>query len=535
MTGSEPTTEGNELQKIVDLAIHYAYGVWNYRWYAVAVTWAICLVGWTYVYLLPNTYGASATVYVDTDSVLKPLLRGLSVESDVMNEVGIMTRTIVSRPNLEAVGREIDLDVKSKTPAEYERRLVSLESRIDISRDRQGLYKIAFQDTNRDTALTVVKSLLDTFVEDTLGSKTQDSTEAEATLQAQIKDYEQRLTQAEDKLKNFKRENVGMMPGEAGDYYQQLQTALSELESVKEQLRIEQQKRAALQRQIVGEEPVFGIMTPVAGLGAGSGGSALDGQIAELEQKLASLSLEYTDKHPEVIRTRSLLEELKQRRQQELASRPPEDSGPVASSPLDLNPVYQNMKIQLSDVQVQIASLQATLQERQANVDRLKNLVDVIPQVEAELTRLNRDYDVVQARYQEMLERWENLKTSQRVGTSSENVKFRIIDPPFAPTKPVGPPRGLFLVGVFVVALGMGVGVAILFSLLRPVFFRTQELNLNGYAVLGSIARISTPELERRRIRLNAAFAASVVGVVGVLGLVAAFAEPASEQLRRLL
>jgi hypothetical protein len=159
----------------------------------------------------------------------------------------------------------------------------------------------------------------------------------------------------------------------------------------------------------------------------------------------------------------------------------------------------------------------------------------VIPEVEAELTRLNRDYDVVRTRYQEMLERWENLKTSQRVGASTENVKFRIIEPPFAPTKAVGPPRVLFLVGVFIAAVGIGIGVALLLSLLRPVFFRTQELKNRGLPVLGAVACIATPNTEQQQRLWNRAFAASLVGVVVALGLVAAFADPASEVVRALI
>ncbi len=529
------TSPQSELRKILDLVIHHAYGAWNYRWLVVGVVWVVCLIGWFKVYTMPDTYGASTVVYVDTESVLRPLLRGLSVETDVANEVGVMTRAVVSRPNIEAVAREIDLDVKSATPAEFERRLISLEERIDISRDGLGVYKISYEDANRETALTVVKSLLNTFVEDTLGNKSQDTAQAEHTLREQIEAYEKRLVEAEDRLKSFKQKNVGMMPGERGDYYQQLQTALTELEELQRQLRVEQQRRSALQRQLAGEEPVFGLMTPVMGSGGGALGSSLDGRIAELERRLADASVEYTDKHPEIVRTRSLLEDLKAQRREELAAQAASSGGPVATTPLDLNPVYQNMKIQLSDVQVEIASLSALVREKEAEVDRLRELVDVIPQVEAELMRLNRDYDVVQARYQEMLERWENLQTSQRVSSNTENVKFRIIEPPHAPSEPTGPPRALFLVAVFVLSLALGIGVAVLLTLIRPVFFRSAELASLNLPVIGTIGRMATPETAQRRRMEKLAFVASLGAAMVALVLVTAFAGPASELIRQLI
>ncbi len=130
----------------------------------------------------------------------------------------------------------------------------------------------------------------------------------------------------------------------------------------------------------------------------------------------------------------------------------------MVSNPLDINPVYQSLKIQRSKVEVELASLRAELADKQARVDRLKKMVDVIPQVEAELNRLNRDYDVVKARYGQMLQRWEDLQTGKRVKTGTDQVQFRIINPPFAPVDPAGPPRALYFIGAFVGSLGAGLG-----------------------------------------------------------------------------
>jgi polysaccharide chain length determinant protein (PEP-CTERM system associated) len=503
---------------------------WNYRWIAIAVAWFCALAGWLFVYSLPNTYGASTVVYVDTQSVLRPLLRGLSVETDVMNEVTVMTRAIVSRPNLESVARAIDLDVKSTSTVEYERRLKELEDRINLSRDREGVFSISYEDTDRATALKVVENLLNTFVENTLGSNQEDSAQAETTLKAQLDDYEKRMRAAEDRLTQFKQKNVGLMPGERGDYYQQLQAAKSELAGVDQQLRVERQKLSTLQKQIVGEEPVFGIMTPVGG---GSKGSSLDARIAELKRHLSELSIEYTDKHPEVVRTKSLLDELTARRDEEQAAMG-DSAGPVASSPLDLNPVYQNMKIQLGDSQVEIARLQALRDENKANVDRLEKLVNVVPKVEAELARLNRDYDVVKQRYQEMLERWENLQTSKRVRAGSEGVKFRVLEPPYAPLQPSGPPRGLMVLGVAVLSVGLGLGLTVLTSLFRPVFLWTGELRRYALPVIGTITMTRSPEDDARSRRHMAIFIAVTTGLFITAAFAAYYAGPASELFRQL-
>jgi hypothetical protein len=197
--------------------------------------------------------------------------------------------------------------------------------------------------------------------------------------------------------------------------------------------------------------------------------------------------------------------------------------------------VYQNLKIQVSNAQVELASLRANLQQKEGEVARLRNLVDVIPEIEAELTRLNRDYDVIRNRHQEMLVRWENLQTSQHVRTTSDNIRFRVLEPPFAPTNPTGPPRGLFAVAAFIFALGAGVGAAVLLNLLRPVFFRASELFDSGLPVLGSVGQVLTPADRRQHVLGYAAFAACAAGVVVALVLVAAFADGASELVRRFV
>ncbi len=178
-----------------------------------------------------------------------------------MNDVTVMSRTLLTRPHLERVARESDLDLAAKTPREFDAVLASLERRIKIATTGANIYTITFEDKRRDTAVHVVDKLLDSFVEDTLGSGQEDSQQAEKTLKKELDDYERRLTESEDRLKEFKRQNVGLMPDEHGDYYAQLQAATGGLAHVQQSVRIANEKAASLARQLEGEEPVFGIMS----------------------------------------------------------------------------------------------------------------------------------------------------------------------------------------------------------------------------------------------------------------------------------
>ncbi len=518
-----------DVQQLVQMVQRHALGMWRYRWVALGVAWCLSVISWVGIYLLPDRYEASAQVYVDTDSVLRPLLRGLSVEKDVMNDVTLMTRTMLTRPHLERVAREADLDLAAKNPREFNAVLASLEQRIKIAPTGANIYTISFEDQNRATAVDVVDKLLDSFVEDTLGSGQEDSQQAEKTLKAEIADYEQRLNQADDRLKEFKRKNVGLMPDERGDYYSQLQTAQADLAGVRQSIRVANGKAASLARQLEGEEPVFGIMGQTTGVG-----SSTDAQIASLERKRSDLLVEYTERHPEVVRIDQQLKELRAKQKTQLASKSPADL-PMVTNPLDINPVYQNLKIQRSNVEVDLASLRAELADKQAKVDRLKKMVDVIPQVEAELNRLNRDYDVVKSRYAQMLQRWEDLQTGKRVKSGTDQGQFRIINPPFAPIDPAGPPRPLYLLGAFVASLGAGLGVAFLLNLLSPVFHRSRELVDCGYPILGSITLNRSAEALAKNRTENFALVGAAVVLVACLGMVIFLATPGSRILRDLV
>ena len=199
------------MQDILSQILSHIRSTWRYRWYMVLVSVPLCIGGWAYVQLMPDQYEASARVYLDTQSILRPLMRGLAVDSDVGSQIGMITKTLLSRPNLEKVARMTDLDLKAKTPDQMDNLLDMLNGKIkleEVPRAR-NLYKIRYEDSSPQLAKKVVQSLLTIFVESTLGQSRKDTDSAQTFLDQQIKEYEARLVAAEDRLKDFKRRNIG--------------------------------------------------------------------------------------------------------------------------------------------------------------------------------------------------------------------------------------------------------------------------------------------------------------------------------------
>src|SRR5512139_3818134 len=269
------------MDQVLQQVLGYAKGIWQRRWWGVAVAWLVCIVGWTWVMMIPDRYEASARVYVDTQTLLKPLLAGLAVEPNVEQQIKMMTRQLVSRPTLEKVTRMTDLDVKAKTPEQTEAMLDGLASRIAIAdAGTDNLYTISYQDPNGDLAKKVVQSLLTIFVETSLGKTRQDISSSQRFIEEQLQQYQQKLTDAENALKAFKQKHIGMMPGQGGDYY----AKLAETSTLLRQAQLDQQeavnRRNQLKRQLADEEPE---LTAAAAAAAAPTNTEIDARIQALQ------------------------------------------------------------------------------------------------------------------------------------------------------------------------------------------------------------------------------------------------------------
>ncbi len=509
------------MQEIITQLFGYVWGAWRYRWYALVVSWVIALGGWIFVFQLPEAYVATARLYVDTSSVLRPLLRGLTVQPDISERVTMMSRTLLSRPNLEKLMRMTDLDLQVNNEREQEDLLNELRESIRLSGDSQNLslYSIQVQHHDRDLAKRITQALITVFIENSLRDKRADTSGAQDFLDEQIAEYEERLISAEARLAKFKQANVDVVPGGGVDYYARLQTARSELSVVELRLQEMENRKRELQRQLSGEEPVF-----LAPGGAGQPSSPmavttpLDQRIQALRTQLDSLLTRFTERHPEVRQLQQMLDELEQERQVEyerLRRAPTTSSGFQVN--LGGNPVYDGMRAMLAKTEADIAELNVRVEEYRRRVTELERRVNVIPEVEAELKQLDRDYQVVVSQHREMLERRESARLSGDIEQNASDVTFRVIEPPFVPSEPSEPNKVLLNAGVLIVAIGLGVGVAFMLTLVNPVVsdLRTLEA-VSGLPVLGVVPMAVKPEESRKQLISTLAFSSFAFGLVVV-------------------
>lgn len=480
--------------------LQHAISMWRRRWHAIGVAWLVCVVGWTAVAYMPNIYEAKTRVYVDTDSMLRPLLRGLAVDTNMLNEVDLMQRTLLSRPNLQKVARLADLDLNAKTVAEQESVVAELERRVKIARQAQNLFLITYNGAKPETAKAVVQSLLTVFVESNLGESRKDIASARTFIDDQITDYKTQLEAAERQVAEFKSRHIGGLPGESvARLEQSLELSMAERSRTIGDLNEAKRRRDEFQRQMA-TVPQFVDVVGARGNAELEGDATL--RAASLEQKLRVLRMRYTESHPDVTETKRLLDLA----QAEAAQTSGVEGGGTRSKVVgrNTNPVFDRMRAQMGEEEAKIAQLETRLERNNTEVTRWEDRVKAIPTVGAELARLTRDYDVIKRNYEEMISRRESAKLGQKLEAQSKTLQFRIVDPPDVPVAPAGPNRVLFVSVIFAVGLAAGLFFAFFMGQIdNSIVHLAQLRTVANLPVLGSISTMIT-EAERWRRKVEA-------------------------------
>jgi polysaccharide chain length determinant protein (PEP-CTERM system associated) len=488
-----------DLQQTLTQVLDYVKGVWIKKRYVIIFSWLICPIGFLYVATLPDVYSSKAQVYVDTRSVLQPLLRGLAIQTNPDQEIQMMAKTLLSRSNVEKIARESDLDIATTTEAEFESLVTSLSNQIKLrSTGRDNIFNIYFTDKSPLVAQRVVQETLDLFVEGALGNNRKDTDTAGRFLDEQIAEYESRLSEAEQRLADFKRQYNDILPL-AGTFYSSLQSLNNALEATQLQIKQTQQQAQSLKNQInsAKRSDSFGVTDadePVLR-------TRYDERIKTLEEELDRLKLRFTDKHPDVVEATALLDSLESSRRAEIDAflNQADNNG---SQPLtELN---REITLEASRLESQIASLRVKETDLEGKIAALESKVDLIPQIEAESSALNRDYGITKRKYEELLSRKESADLSRRADVSAEDLQFRIIEPPLLPKRPSGPNRIIFYTAVLILGFGAGIAMAFLVSQLKPVLIRPKQLlNVSDYPIWGTVTHLNIEQINKtNRYRL---------------------------------
>jgi len=526
------------MHEVIVLLMRYVRGTWRYRWWLLGLAWAICLVGWTIVARLPDQYQASARVFVDTSSVLRPYLAGLAINTgNTERKIFLMTKTLLSRPNLEKVSRMTELDLRVNTEAEKDELIKELKKGLRFrGTRRENLYTITYNDKSPELAKLVVKSLLTIFMESNLGEVRQDQDSATQFLEQQKDEYERHMRELEEKMARFREKNLTLLSNESGGYYARLRSAKQRLEDTRLELSIAEERMETLRRQVEGEEPSFGL-GPKLGRSVQIDTGDIDRRIQTMKLKLDGLLVKYTDRHPDVMATKRTIVDLGDERKAFVteSKKTAVVEDPSAGYDVNQNPVYQQMRLSLASAETEVSVKRKLIVQYEGKLAELEGSVDRVLELESDQRELERDYQLTKKNHGSLLVRLESAKLGRKADNSSDTVRFRVIDPPRAPVRPSGPNRVLFSTGVLFAALSIGLALAFLMSQFRPTYDERQMMSDSlGLPVLGSVNMVWTSDQIRAKKVRNVSFVFALTGLLLIFGAVLALYQFNIDLLPRL-
>jgi polysaccharide chain length determinant protein (PEP-CTERM system associated) len=378
-----------------------------------------------------------------------------------------------------------------------------------------NVYDISYRGTTPQRAEQLVAATLDLFVSTGLNAKKRDSEDAGRFIEKQIRAYEGKLVEAENRLKNFKTRNFGVSGVSDKDYFARV-SALSEgADRLRIELASAERSRDAYRRELAIEDPQLPA-PPMPRVGAVT---EVETRLEATKKQLDELLGRYTEAHPDVVSTRRIVAQL----EEEAKARRAADDRALALSARNAkpgtaatSPVYQRLRISLAETEAKVAALRSQLASQQGQLQEMRALAGRAPQVEAELAQMNRDYDIIRKNYDQMVARRESASLGVKLDESAQLAEFRVVEPPRASPRPVLPARWHLALAALFVSRAAGVAAAMVADVVRPTFDEAKSLHqFSGRTVLGTVSmRPSVVALRGRqsqRLRFTVAVALLVV------------------------
>jgi polysaccharide chain length determinant protein (PEP-CTERM system associated) len=249
--------------------------------------------------------------------------------------------------------------------------------------------------------------------------------------------------------------------------------------------------------------------------------------------------LKYTERHPDVITSRKALASLEAERKQFVGEAKRAFAAGTADETMgidvDRNPVYQQMRINQAKLESELSAKRRLMGDYAERIKTLEDSLDKVLVLESEHQELNRTLESANKNHAVLVSRLESAELGRKADSSSEQVRFRVIDPPRVPAKPSGPNRVFLSTGVLIAALGVGLALSFLMSQLRPTYDERQMMSDSlGLPVLGSVNMVWTSDQIRARKVRNVSFVFTLTGLLVVFATVLALYQFDIDLLPRL-
>lgn len=478
-----------------------AFEEWRRRPVLLASAFTLIALGaLVFGLLLPKKYNSQTTILIEESNIIKPLMEGRAVPTSVVSRAAITREVAFSRKVMNEILKTGGWLAKNPTPLQQEQLIEQITNRTIISNPRDNLIRVSYTDTDPTRAHAVTERFAQLIIQESLATKERESRDAYDFIDSQVRAYHKKLIDAESKLEAYRKSNPDARPGIDGD----VNSRIGELRRMADTSRMElmdlESQGNALQGQLNGESEINVVQTRSGQLLA---------RMSELESEHDRLLMNYTERHPDVMRVqhqiRDMEEELRREDARQEARRTagpgtsaPEAGGTALAGGASFNPLYGELKSKLAENGRQAAAVRSRIATSQSLLDQELARSRHIAASESTLAELSRDYEVNRDLYQDLLKRRENARVSMSLDAEQRGLSFRIQEPASFPL------RGIGLRLVHVASAGLGAAalapLLLLFGFVRldpRVRSPYQIETAAALPVLGSVPRYQTAPSRR--------------------------------------
>jgi len=369
----------------------------------------------------------------------------------------IRSRPVVQRviDSLGLMERRAEL-ARSKDPVERFLRSVSVEP---VRNTR--LVEIRVEDTDPALAAEIANAMANGYVRQTLELKLSAAREALTWLTTQVSDLKNKVNDSELNLQRY-REQAGLTSAEekqnlAAKKLGEFNSAFIDAKAKRLEMetRISEIRKAGQNIEALEASPII-INNALV--------QRLKGQLVELEVQRSKLLKTYREKHPEVLKIQSQIDEITQKIREETTR------------------LVQSMESEYNAVKAREAAMAGA-------VNQYRDEVQGLAKKEIQFGILKREADSNQQLYDLLLKRLKETGLSQ--GLDTNNV--RIVEPAVAPVRPIKPRPVLNLAIGAVIGLVVGVAIAFFLEYMDDTVRTPEQVeNALGVPVFALIPVIAT-------------------------------------------
>jgi polysaccharide biosynthesis transport protein len=474
----EQSSSGFKLDQILDIArrrhFHFLIPLFL-GWLAV----------WGCSWFLAPRYKSVTLILVEQQAMPKNYVTP-NVSDDLQGRLQTITQQILSRTRLLHIIDELHL--YSGTQANEEEKVERMRKDIAIDLVRDGAnqvtaFNVSFSSGDPYTAQQATSELTNLFINENLESRQQESEGTTKFLVDQLETARKSLADQEEKVREFKSQHMGELPGQLGTNLQILSGLQGQLQSEADAINSAKQQHAYLQTLVDQYRSLQA--SPKTADGAPLGLPALDAELEKLKNQLADLSSRYTDRHPDVRKLKEQVAKTEKMRAQILTdlkarSAAPNDNTPASPAPtMNANgtpsPMAQ-IQSQLQANELEISNREHAMADLKNKIADYQSRLNQEPMREQQLSDLTRGYDQSKSNYDDLLKKKNESAMATSMELLQQGERFRIIDPPSLPVKPDFPNRLKFCGIGLAAGLALGAGVVAGFEVLDDRLYSEKEI-----------------------------------------------------------